>query len=48
MKYFNSKPVISFTDRYPGFRQQLERKVQELKIDVSPVFETDNVGTLKR
>lgn len=48
MKYYNSKPIISFNDRYPGFRQVLERKVQELKIDVTPVFETDNVGTLKR
>jgi DNA-binding transcriptional LysR family regulator len=48
MKYFNSKPVISFADRYPGFRQLFDRKIQELKLDVQPVFETDNVGTLKR
>lgn len=47
-KQFNTKPVIAFTDRYPGFRQAIERKIQELKIELNPVFETDNVGTLKR
>lgn len=48
MKYYNSKPIISFNDRYPGFRAALDRKIQEIKVDVTPVFETDNVGTLKR
>lgn len=48
MRHFNSKPIISFTDRYPSFRIQLDRKLQELKMEVAPVFETDNVGTLKR
>jgi DNA-binding transcriptional LysR family regulator len=48
MKYFNSKPIISFTDRYPGFRSLMDRKMQELKTELAPVFETDNVGTLKR
>lgn len=42
------KPIIAFTDRYPGFRLILERKIQDLKLDYQPVFETDNVGTLKR
>ena len=48
MKYYNSKPIIAFTDRYPTFRSSLERKIQELKMEINPVFETDNVGTLKR
>ena len=48
MKHYNSKPIVAFTDRYPAFRGALDRKVQELKMDVTPVFETDNVGTLKR
>ena len=48
MRHFNSKPIISFTDRYPGFRSALDRKIQELRMELSPVFETDNVGTLKR
>ncbi|MGZ3722275.1 MAG: substrate-binding domain-containing protein, partial [Bdellovibrionales bacterium] len=48
MKFYNSKPIISFSDRYPGFRSAIEKKLQELKMEVDPVFETDNVGTLKR
>ena len=48
MKHYASKPIVSFNDRYPGFRSALDKKVQELKLDVDPVFETDNVGTLKR
>lgn len=48
MKFYNSKPIISFSDRYPGFRTAIDRKMQELKMEVDPVFETDNVGTLKR
>lgn len=48
MKYYNSKPIIAFTDRYPTFRTMLEKKIAETKIDYAPVFETDNVGTLKR
>jgi DNA-binding transcriptional LysR family regulator len=48
LKQYNSKPIISFTDKFPGFRQLLERKLQETKLEVAPVFETDNVGTLKR
>lgn len=47
-KQYASKPVIAFTDRYPGFRQLMERKQAELRMEVTPVFETDNVGTLKR
>lgn len=43
-----SHPVISFTEKYPGFRLMMEKKFSELKTDFTPVFETDNVGTLKR
>jgi DNA-binding transcriptional LysR family regulator len=45
---YTSKPIISFTEKYPGFRQLLDRKLTEAKADFIPVFETDNVGTLKR
>jgi DNA-binding transcriptional LysR family regulator len=48
MKHYNSKPIISYSDRYPGFRSSIERKLQEARLEVDPVFETDNVGTLKR
>ena len=48
MRQLTSRPVIAFTDRYPGFRAMIDRKTQELRMDVQPAFETDNVGTLKR
>lgn len=48
MKQYSSRPVVSFTEKYPGFRAVLERKIAENKLDITPVFETDNVGTLKR
>lgn len=41
-------PVISFTEKYPGFRLMMEKKFSEKKVNYKPVFETDNVGTLKR
>lgn len=47
-KGYTSRPIISFTDKYPGFRQMFEKKMNEAKADYTPVFETDNVGTLKR
>ncbi len=43
-----SRPVIRFTDTYPTFRQMMERKLNEAKIKIDPVLETENVGTLKR
>lgn len=43
-----SQPIISFTDKYPGFRLMLEKRLAETKTDFKPTFETDNVGTLKR
>lgn len=47
-KQYNAKPIISFSDRYPGFRNLMDRKLQETRTEATPVFETDNVGTLKR
>lgn len=48
MKEYTTKPVVSFMDKYPGFRKQLEAKIQENRLKVEPVFATDNVGTVKR
>jgi DNA-binding transcriptional LysR family regulator len=47
-KAYTSRPIISFTEKYPGFRQMFEKKMTEARADFTPVFETDNVGTLKR
>ncbi len=48
MKDFTSKPVISFTDKYPGFRKTYDQKIQDNRLKIDPVFATDNVGTVKR
>lgn len=48
LKELPSHPVISFTEKYPGFRLMMEKKYADQKIQYKPVFETDNVGTLKR
>lgn len=48
MKEYGQKPVISYSDKYPGFRKMIDQKVSDLKLKVEPVFETDNVGTVKR
>jgi len=47
-KQYASRPIVSFNEKYPGFGSLLERKINETKLDAQPVFETDNVGTLKR
>lgn len=47
-KQILARPVVSFTDQYPGFRSMLERKIAESKVNIAPVFETENVGTVKR
>lgn len=48
LKNLPARPIVSFTEKYPGFRQLFDRRVEESKIEIKPAFETDNVGTLKR
>ncbi len=48
LKDISAHPIISFTDNYPGFRMMLEKKLNDSRTEFNPVFETDNVGTLKR
>ncbi|MCB0357363.1 MAG: LysR family transcriptional regulator [Bdellovibrionales bacterium] len=45
---FASHPIIYYTDMYPGFKALLEKAIVENQIQFLPVFEADNVGTLKR
>lgn len=48
LKSYGAKPVVIHSSMYPGFRRVLSRELEDLKVDYRPVFETDNVGTLKR
>ncbi len=45
---FANRPVVFFSDKYLGFQQQLDGKLAENDVKFHPVFQSDNVGTLKR
>lgn len=45
---FTSRPIVYFSDKYLGFQQQLDVKLDEQNLKFHPVFQSDNVGTLKR
>ena len=45
---YNSQPIISLAENYPGFCRQLNLQLEKINISVKPVFEATNVGTLKR
>lgn len=45
---YPSAPVIFFTDKYLSFQDKLDEKLRNEGIKVDPVFQSDNVGTLKR
>lgn len=47
-KNFSSRPIVSFTEKYPSFRMAFEKRMQEAGLDPNIVFESDNVGTMKR
>lgn len=47
-KNINDRPYVRLTDRYPSFEKTLLSKYSEVGILPEPVFETSNVGTLKR
>jgi DNA-binding transcriptional LysR family regulator len=44
----NTRPVVVDSATYPNFRRMLQQKLDAGKLQLKPVFETDNVGTLKR
>src|SRR5690606_17808302 len=48
VKDFPSRPVVVQLDSYPGFRRLLAQKFEALRMNFKPIFESDNVGTLKR
>lgn len=46
--HLGSRPLVSFAEKYPSFRMSIEKKFHEVGVDPEVVFESDNVGTLKR
>lgn len=45
---YSSRPIVVDSSAYPGFKKFLQKKLDPLKINYKPVFECDNVGTVKR
>ncbi len=42
------KPFVRIMERYPNFEKELNKSMSKIGIKLDPVFETVNVGTLKR
>lgn len=40
--------LVNFIDEFPGFNKLVNEKIQNLGLRVSSIFESSNVGTLKR
>lgn len=45
---FSRLPVVSLSDEFPVFNNLLNSKLKESNVKVNQVFESSNVGTLKR
>jgi DNA-binding transcriptional LysR family regulator len=48
LEEFITRPIVFFSDKYLGFQEQLDSKLDEQNLKFHPVFQSDNVGTLKR
>lgn len=48
LKGFNARPIVRYTEDYANFQPFLRNLLATKDIDIFPVFESDNVGTLKR
>ncbi len=48
MSQLSDHPFVNFVEEYPGFNKLLNEKMQLLKISTHSIFESSNVGTLKR
>ncbi len=45
---FNERPIVIYSEMYPRFKRLFEKQMVQNNIEFLPVFESDNVGTLKR
>ena len=48
LKEFTTRPHVSLTSTYPVFEATLKEKLAQVGAHFDPVFESTNVGTLKR
>ncbi|MEM7646106.1 MAG: LysR family transcriptional regulator [Pseudomonadota bacterium] len=43
-----SKPIVRLSEKFPSFQSALNERLSTLNSHLTPVFETTNVGTIKR
>jgi len=48
VKDLATRPYMRLTERYEGFEKLMKKALKENGIELTPSFETNNVGTLKR
>ncbi|MCB0378198.1 MAG: LysR family transcriptional regulator [Bdellovibrionales bacterium] len=48
LKDINSRPVVRLSEKFPRFQSSLSSQLATSHTAVTPVFETTNVGTIKR
>lgn len=48
VKELAGRPVCMDSSVYPGFKRLLNQRMETHKVSIKPVFESDNVGTIKR
>jgi LysR family transcriptional regulator, transcriptional activator of the cysJI operon len=48
MAEINGRSLVVDGAAYPGFKKMFQQKAEQGKLTIRPVFESDNVGTLKR
>jgi len=48
IKDFGAHPIVQLSKEFPGFSHTLEKELKKNGVSVRPVFESSNVGSLKR
>ena len=48
LKDLNTKPIVRLSEKFPSFQSALSSQLESLQTNLTPVFETTNVGTIKR
>lgn len=48
LKDYGQRPIVHLTQEYTGFEKLLTKELKKRGVTVHPVFESSNVGTLKR
>lgn len=48
LRDYTSRPVVQLGNEFPGFNHVLEKELKKCGVVIRPVFESSNVGSLKR